>query len=113
MQGEIMSGKAASGTKTSVETPKSRPSLAEDTLTDTSASGQTGHIPRVEIDGLVEREHQPLRPITLPEVEEPGSTTGHITPVKNSLFGESEDRAKQQDDSVTGSRHDLKPAPQS
>ncbi|GEM_PF-7127567 len=71
--------------------------------------GQTGAVPRVEFNLAVESE--PARPLSLPEIPEPGSATGLI-PVNHHAaaghhagerYGESRDRAKDADDSVSGS----------
>lgn len=65
-----------------------------------NASTQTGTMPRVEVEA---KKDQPMPPSNLPEIAEPGSTTGHIMAVNLALYGENADSAKEADDSVGGS----------
>lgn len=70
------------------------------TRTTSNASTQTGTMPRVEVEA---KKDQPMPPNSLPEVAEPGSTTGRIMAVNLALYGENGDSAKEADDSVGGS----------
>lgn len=64
--------------------------------------GQTGHVPRVEINAPLGDEQELTRPNDVPEMPEPHSTTGRFKAIHD-LLTEGTDDAKTADDSVKGS----------
>jgi|GEM_PF-1495908 len=67
-----------------------------------TSAGQTGLMPRVEIDAPTTDTQENERPHDLPEVAEPNSTTGRFRPVQ-AWLAEGVDSAKHADDSASGS----------
>ncbi len=67
-----------------------------------SIIGQTGAVPRVEIELPPQDEQDLPRPHSIPEMPEPNSTTGRFRPITE-LIAEGDDKAKGADDSVFGS----------